>query len=183
MTIQRATPREHTDNYLPLSNGDSDVANQGSEELVTYGSDDAMIINENCSNGSAYVSPSTVNRVQDDNTVNAPQGESEAETLQCRGDHQITTKDSNYYQQQLKLRDDKIIELERILYEQQQLQSRDEKICVLESKVHEMRQDIHTLLAHMKDQRMSGFHMPVLNSNTNNSLNSIPNEVRNAENF
>ena len=74
------------------------MANQGSEELFTCGSNDALIINENCSNGSAYVSPSTVNRVQDDNIVNATQGGSEAETLQCRGDHQITAKDSNYYQ-------------------------------------------------------------------------------------
>jgi hypothetical protein len=122
--------KNQTDNYLPLSNGHSNVENQGSEENFTRGSNDAMIINENCSNGSAYVSPSTVNRVQDDNIVNATQGGSEAETLQCRGDHQITTKDSNYYQQQLKLRDDRIIELERILYEQQQLQSRDEKsVC------------------------------------------------------
>ena len=56
------------------------MANQGSEEHFTRGSDDAMIINENCSNGSAYVSPSTVNRVQDDNIVNATQGGSEAET-------------------------------------------------------------------------------------------------------
>ena len=71
---------------------DSDEANQGSEEHFTRGSNDAMIVNENCSNGSAYVSPSTVNRVQDDNIVNATQGGSEAETLQCRGYHQITTR-------------------------------------------------------------------------------------------
>ena len=64
-----------------MSNGDSDVANQGSEEHFTCGSDDAMIINEHCSNDSAYVSPSTVNQVQDDNIVNATQEGSEAETL------------------------------------------------------------------------------------------------------
>ena len=44
--IQRATPREHTDNYSSLSNGDSDVANQGSEENFSSFGDDAMIINE-----------------------------------------------------------------------------------------------------------------------------------------
>ena len=82
--------------------------------------------NEDCNNGSANVSLSTVNRVQDDNIVNATQGGSEAEELKCRGDNQITTRDSNiafvhnggktdnhlshvfdpmtiYYQQQLKL--------------------------------------------------------------------------------
>ena len=41
------------------------------------------------------MSPSTVNCVQDDNIVNATQGGSEAEELQCTGDHQITTRDSN----------------------------------------------------------------------------------------
>ena len=54
-----------------------------------------MIINEDCNNGSGNVSPSRVNRVQDDTIVNATQGGNEAEELQCRGDHQITTRDSN----------------------------------------------------------------------------------------
>ena len=58
----------------------------------------------------------------------------------------------------------------------------------LESNVHDIRQDIHTILAHMKDQQTSWVHMPgvhmlVLNSNTNTYFNSISNEVRNAENF
>ena len=129
------------------------------------------------------MSPSTVNRVQDDNIVNATQRGSEAEDLQCRGDHQITAKDSNYYQQQLKLRDDKIKELERMLYEQQQLQSRDEKIRMLEPNVHDMRSDINTILEHMRDQRTSGVHTAVLNSTTNNSFNSIPHDVRNEAHF
>ena len=103
-----------------------------------------MIINENCSNGSAYVPPSTVNWVQDDNIVNETQGGSEAETLQCRGDHQTTKMDSYYYQQQIKLRDDRIIELDRIFYEQQQLHSRYEKIHVLETNVLDMRRAINT---------------------------------------
>ena len=88
---------------------------------------DAMIVNDDINNGSANVSPSTAKHVQDDNIVNAAQRGSEAEELQCRGYHQITIRDSNYYQQQLKLRDDRIIELERALDEQQQLQSQDEK--------------------------------------------------------
>ena len=112
---------------MPLSNGDSDVENKGSAEHFTCIGNDAMIVNEDCNNGSANVSPSTVNHVQDDNIVNATQGGSEAEDLQCRGDHQITTKDSNYYQQKIKLQDDEIMELKRMLYEQQQLQATNEK--------------------------------------------------------
>ena len=45
-TNSRATQKNQTDNNSLLSNGDSDVANQGSEEHFTCGSDDAMIINE-----------------------------------------------------------------------------------------------------------------------------------------
>ena len=70
-------------------------ANQGSEEHFSSISNDAMIINEDCNNDSANVSPSTVNRVQDDNIVNATQGGSEAVELQFRGDNQSTTRDSN----------------------------------------------------------------------------------------
>jgi hypothetical protein len=55
------------------------VANQGSEEHFSSVSDDAMIVNEDCNNGSANVSPSTVDRVQDDNIVNATHGGSEAD--------------------------------------------------------------------------------------------------------
>ena len=87
------------------------MANQGSKEHFSSVGNYAMIVNEDCNNGSANVSPSTVNRVQDDNIDNATQGGSEAEYLQCRGDHQITTKDCNYYQQQLKILDD-IIKLQ-----------------------------------------------------------------------
>ena len=55
------------------------MANQGSEENFTSISNDAMIINKDCNNGSANVSPSIVNRVQDDKIANATQGGSEAE--------------------------------------------------------------------------------------------------------
>ena len=60
-TISRTAQESQTDNYSLLSNGDSNVANQGSEEHFTRGRNDAMIVNENFSNGSSYVSPSTVN--------------------------------------------------------------------------------------------------------------------------
>ena len=43
---------------------------------------DAIIVNDDSNNSSANVSPSTVNRVQYDNIVNATQGGSEAEDLQ-----------------------------------------------------------------------------------------------------
>ena len=88
-----------------------------------------------------------------------------------------------YYQQQLKLRDDRIIELERIIYAQKQSRLQDDRICALENNFHAMSRDIKTLLEHMRDQRTSGVHMPVLNSTTNNSLNYIPNEVRNETHF
>ena len=113
------------------------------KKFFTSVCNDAMIINEDCNNGSGNVSPSRVNRVQDDTIVNATQGGNEAEELQCRGDHLITTRDSNeafvhneghtdnhlshvfksmtiYYQQQLKLWDGRIIKLERIIYAQPQ---------------------------------------------------------------
>ena len=77
------TTFSQTDNYLPLGNGDSDVAYQGSREHDTSIRNNAMIINKDCNNGSAYVSLSTVNCVQDDNVVSATQGESEGEELQC----------------------------------------------------------------------------------------------------
>ena len=88
-----------------------------------------------------------------------------------------------YYQQQLKLQDDRIIELESIIYAQQQSWLQDDRIFALEKNFPAMIRDINTLLEHMRDQRTSGVHTPVLNSTTNNSLNSIPNEVRNEENF
>jgi hypothetical protein len=88
-----------------------------------------------------------------------------------------------YYQQQLKLRDDKIIELERIIYAQQQSLLQDDRIFALEKNFHAMSRNIITLLEHMRDQRMSEVYMLVLNSTTNNFLNSIPNEVRNKANF
>ena len=47
------------------------VANQGSGGYNTSVGSDAMIINEDCNNDYANVSPSTVNRVQDGNVVNA----------------------------------------------------------------------------------------------------------------
>ena len=83
-SIQRTSAREQTDNYLLLSKRDIDVANHGSDKHYSSISNDGMIINEDCNNGSANVSASTVNRVQDDNIVNATQGGSEAEELQCR---------------------------------------------------------------------------------------------------
>ena len=73
------------------------MTNQGSEEHLSSIGDDTMIVNEDCNYGSANVSPSTVHRVQDEIIVNAAQGGSEAEDLQCRGGHQITTKDSVRY--------------------------------------------------------------------------------------
>ena len=94
-SIQGTKAREQTDNYLPLNIGDSDVENQGSEDHFTSISNDAMIINKNCNNGSANGSPSTVNRVQYDNIVNSNQGGSEAGGLKCRRDHQIMTSDRN----------------------------------------------------------------------------------------
>ena len=46
-----------------------------------------------------------------------------------------------------------------------------------------MRRDINTIAEHMRDQRTSGVHIAVLNSTTNNSLKSIPDELINAVNF
>jgi hypothetical protein len=68
-----------------------------------------------------------------------------------------------------------------MLYEQQQLQSRDEKIHILETSVHDMRSVMNTIVEHMRDQPTSGVHTEVLNITTNNSLNSIPDEVRRNE--
>ncbi len=70
-----------------------------------------------------------------------------------------------------------------MLCEQQQLQSRDEKIRVLESIVHDMICIMNIIVEHMRDQRTSGVHTDVLNSTTNNSLNSIPDDVRNEIDF
>ena len=81
---------------MPLGNGDSGVANQGcGGHNTSVGIADVMIINKDCNNDNANVSPSTVNRVQDGNVVNATQKGTKAEELQCRGDNQITTRDSN----------------------------------------------------------------------------------------
>ena len=63
---------DKTKKYLPLGTGDSDVANQGSGgHNTSIGSANAMIINEDCNNDNANVSPSTLNRVQGGNVVNA----------------------------------------------------------------------------------------------------------------
>jgi hypothetical protein len=72
-------------------------------------------------------------------------------------------------------------EIKKMLYEQQQLQSRDEKIRILETSVHDMRSVMNTIVEHMRDQPTSGVHTKVLDINTNNSLNSIPDEVRRNE--
>ena len=68
------------------------------------------------------------------------------------------------------------------MYAQQQTLLQDDRIFALERNVHAISRNINTLLEHMRDQRTSVVYMPVLNSSTNNPLNSIPNEVRNEVN-
>ena len=49
--------------------------------------------------------------------------------------------------------------------------------------INAKRRDITTLLEYMKGQQMTVVHTPVLNNNTDNSMSSVPNEVRNVANF
>ena len=55
------------------------------------------------------------------------------------------------------------------------------KIRILESKLHDMTGVMATIVEVLKDQRTSGVHTEVLNSTTNNSLISIPDDIRRNE--
>ena len=46
-----------------------------------------------------------------------------------------------------------------------------------------MRKNINTIVKYMADQRTSGVHTAVLNSTANNSLNFIPDDIRNEAEF